>query len=486
MKKRRKKRYDLNSLVQIVNVFFCGLGFYVYYILGDNEFINFYSIILLFFFAVLNVGILSYEKRKKTPFLIILVLLVTFFYMLRIVTLNYLPASGSFLVRSSVTVDELNYALLFILFSNISMFLGFCFGRSHMPLSHTDKKGEIIFFKLNVIIVLFFLSMVIPQYLLIAGRLIGYIRAILLNNTAVLLLVMTSTIFYYKKISLINRVILSIFFLSCILIQTLSGSRGGLLTIGILLLISTLVVKQKILISKKVIIILLIIVPIGFCFFAFATLKRQLSMTNIFSEQQFEIVEKYNILTIKSLMDKTLINISRRVGFLDYSTELIVNRQKFAPVINGKYYVRSIIDNVLTPGLGTSIFGTEKVLKASIAIPYLRKGRAIPSRNERLQWGEYQSDQMGIYGESYVLFYGYLALIALFFYAFFLQRIYIKLNSLDTFTSYYFKAVLLCFFYLSMNSFGTDWISFDIITICISSLLLAKFCIKKNKISALQ
>ena len=42
--------------------------------------------------------------------------------------------------------------------------------------------------------------------------------------------------------------------------------------------------------------------------------------------------------------------LTERIGFLDFSLDMIANAASYSTIINLKYYLKSIVDNILTPG----------------------------------------------------------------------------------------------------------------------------------------
>ena len=122
--KKKKSMYDFNSILRGINIFLCLLSIYLHVSKGDNEYTNQTTIVLGVLLGMENIAMLIYEKKTNNPFLIILVFLITIFYLLRVCTLISVPFSEIF-SRDSITVGDLNYALIFIILSNASMFFGF-------------------------------------------------------------------------------------------------------------------------------------------------------------------------------------------------------------------------------------------------------------------------------------------------------------------------------------------------------------------------
>jgi hypothetical protein len=466
-----KSLYDLNSLLTAANVLICVLISYLYFTTGNTDYVNIFTVFLVYLFAIENIGMLVYEKKRRNPFIIILVLVVTLFYMIRIATLIISPSSAMIFQVASIMAKDLNYALIFILFANASIFLGFYIGNKNNIIrknilcedNHAPKLRNALIIITFLILIDFF--SVINQELF--GRLTGFIQTLFFNQHIILLLTFAMLSYHYKKISLQYRILFIFIFLSMIVLLTLSGSRSAFLVVGMSILMGILAVKQRILISKKAILIGLMIIPVAMIFFVTATFKRALDIKDTITIEHLSMAKDYEMLS-SDAVDKSLDLIYYRLGFLDWSTELISNRQTFASIINGQYYVESIIDNVLTPGF--DVFG---VPTASNALSYVRNGLPIPHKDQISE--AYQSDQLGIYGEYYVLFYGYPALIVFFISAFAFQRIFVSFKTKNVLLNCLYRVVLLNLFYVWMNSFGMDWFALDIVSTIITTVLFARY-----------
>jgi len=473
--KTSKTLFDLNFLLRIANVLICGLCIYLFNIIDDCGIINVFTIVLVCFFAIENIGMLAYEKRKRNPFIIILVLVITVFYMARVATILHIPASAS-LYKSlfSPSATELNYALIFILLANAAMFAGFyCaekFNEHRKKI--VCKEDNFPQIKNAIIIIALVLSVSFFNVLNfeLLGRLTGYIQT-LLNRFTILLFTFTILAYHYNKISLRTRVLFMFIVTLIVILITLSGSRSGVLYVGMALLMGILVVKQKVMVSKKSVLVILILIPISIIFFATATFKQQQGIKDTITIEHLSILEESH--AVYEIIEGYLPFIYYRLGFLDFSTELIANRQKFAQIINGKYYAESIVDNVLTPGF--DVFDTPK---ASNALSYISRGEPVPDKDQIMSY--YQSDQMGIYGEYYVFFNGYPALVVFFFMAFIIQRIFVNLQTANGLLTCIYRAVLLNLFYIWLNSFGLDWFVFDVVVAVITTFIFARFYVSKR------
>lgn len=466
-----KASHDLNTLLIIANVLICVITAYLYFTRDNFEYVDFITVFITYLFAIENIGMLSYEKRRRNPFILILVLVGTFFYMMRIPSLIWIPSSAITFELLSIKATDLNYSLSFILLANASMFLGFHLGTKH-KIHHTNlsfskdanPKVKNALILISIVILTNYFNVLNQE---IFGRLSGFISQILFNPHIIILFTFTMLAYHYEKISQQVLIIFIIIFFCVIVLITLSGSRSALLTLGMLLLFSILAAKQKFMISNKLLLLFLILIPISLIFFVSSTYKRQANIQTKITVEHIYLAYDAGMFDLDK-MEPYWDIIFYRIGFLDYSTEIIANRQRFSAILNREYYIKSIIDNALTPGL--DVFGVPRV---SHSISYIRRGESVPSRDEIT--ASYQSDQLGIYGEYYGIFYGYAALIIFFFLAFIFQKIYITFKTTNILLFSQYRSVLLLLFYNLLNSFGMDWFLLDIITAVITSLLFARF-----------
>jgi hypothetical protein len=176
-------------------------------------------------------------------------------------------------------------------------------------------------------------------------------------------------------------------------------------------------------------------------------------------------------------LDLLLPPIFSRAGFFDYSAEIIAHRAEYASVFNMWSYAKSIVDNVLTPGF--DVYDQPKAANALVFI-YLDSGSPAKSRVEE----SYQSDQFGIYGEFYALF-GYASLPLLFFVAYLLKRIYVRVRSANPFVFVMKRIVVLTIFVKTLDSFGFDWTIVETLPLVASIFMYAfVFSIKRRRVAA--
>ena len=140
--------------------------------------------------------------------------------------------------------------------------------------------------------------------------------------------------------------------------------------------------------------------------------------------------------------------LTERIGFLDFSLDIIANAASYSAVLNLEYYLTSIVDNVLTPG-----FDIYDVPTATNALVSIYAGNlAISKSNMPLG---YHSDQFGLFAELFVLFQWWSLAIA-FFLGVILTMLFIKSQSLGFATRVMVLTFIVICFYGLLNSFGID------------------------------
>ncbi|MFX1480616.1 MAG: hypothetical protein ACFFCI_21205 [Promethearchaeota archaeon] len=463
---RNKSGYDLNTLVIIGNCSVCAIAMVLYYSKGANQYINIYTLILLCIFGAQNLLILLYEKKKRDPFVLLLMIIVLVFYMARVVTLLYDPWSLA-LDRHSGTSDDLNCSLVFIMLYNAAIFLGLSAASGKILYKNKKifdgypaKPCNIMIILLVGIVVAFYISLASD----LMGRFAKYITSIFINLPLIILFTLLYLVINNKKLPRRYRAGILLLIGIYMVLYTLAGSRSALLTLGVLLLIGIMVVKDRVSFNRKALLIGTILIPVSVAFFISATyIRGVVSRRSVVSSYQLTILKESNIFSSKGI--KMLCRpIFDRMGFLDYSAVVIRNHEEYGKIINFQYYFKSVIDNALTPGY--DIFGTPRVAHS---MSYISRGESVPTYEDVA--GAYQSDMATVYGEYYVLFHGYPALIILFSICFIFKKIYLWIRCKDSFSFYLRRALVLYVFYLWVNSFGLDWMVLDliriIITVCI-------------------
>jgi hypothetical protein len=171
--------------------------------------------------------------------------------------------------------------------------------------------------------------------------------------------------------------------------------------------------------------------------------------------------------TVKDSLDLTLPLIFARIGFLDYSAEVMAHRAQYRSVINLPVYGESVVDNILTPG-----FDVYDMPKVANALQYVYMDWGTPSKVNVPD--NYQSDQLGIYGEYYALF-GIAGLPLIFIAAYMFKRLYVRVTSVTPYFLVVKRVVILYLFLEVVRSFGIDWVLAEAVPIVAAIYLYSYF-----------
>lgn len=199
-------------------------------------------------------------------------------------------------------------------------------------------------------------------------------------------------------------------------------------------------------------------------------LRPRLENRGVLGEDTIDVLKDFDFKEAFFSEDKEIIlaPIFGRIAFLDFAAEIIANQKQYGKVFRLDYYAKSIVDNVLTPGF--DVFDTPKAAN-SLTFIYNKNGELKKSRVSDF----YQSDEFTIYGEFYALFGKWLSIVPLFFISFAFKRLYVTITDKNLFFFYLKKAFMLYVFFTLLNSFGMDWLLFDVIGILFTYLIFKNF-----------
>lgn len=466
-------KWKLSSLLQIANLCIGLLAIHFYNEYGENEYVNSFTIYLTCFFALENILMLAHEKRNPDPLLLILLLLSTLFYLTRIPSLLYDPWS-LVLFRYPFTVDNLNHALLFICASNVAIYLGLKLPRGKIAykaaesMKYKPARVETVCLILGCTLLINF-SFVLGIEAL--GRIANFIAGIFLNTYAILLLSITYLIVNYKQLSRQQKTALYLLLTAFVVVVTLFGARSAFLTILLLTVFAALSVNAVFKVSTSMIAAGMLVLPIAIAGFVVATYLRELSYggRTIVDVERIALLGNLDMNVVGDDAKLILRPILDRIGYLTYAAEIISNGKEYSKVINFEYYMKSVIDNALTPGF--NVFDTPK---AANALRYIYLDiKANPTHKDVI--AVYTSDQFSLYGEYFILFGGYPALLFMFLGSYVFKRAYLAIRAKDVFLFHLYRALVLLVFHNWLISFGADWMVVEFIGLIIPILIWQRF-----------
>lgn len=468
---------DLSTLLQAGNLFIGALVLVLYFHFGPNVYVDIYTVLLACVFGAENILLLAYEKRHRDPFLVILVFVATFFYLTRVSSLLYDPWSQA-LSRYPFVAADLNRAFLFIAASNLAIFLGLLAAKGRGNAKEDNSSGYLPGRPL-VVAGIFALILFVNYFPFpvggAPGRLAGYVTAVFLNTGTILLLTTLYLAVYYRRLACADKVMLGSLYPVFILLSMLQGSRSAFLGLLVLSMCVILSRNGAVRVSRRALVAVLVMFPLAFLSFSAAThlRKAEYKPDTVISAGRIKFLETFNWRSTGAGGEPAGRLFLDRVGYLSYAADIIANSDKYSRVISPVYYAKSIIDNALTPGF--FVFNTPK---AANALRYVYGGlKSDPAHEDVIK--EYSSDMFTVYGEYYVFFDGYPALLFLALAAYLFKKVYLSVRVKNVFAYYLYRALLLLVFHNWLNSFGMDWMLMEVIRYLIPILLLMNFYVKR-------
>jgi hypothetical protein len=457
----KNRTIDFNGVLTGANLLFAVLFVLTFTNSGGNEYVDQETMLLGIALSVQTHIALWFERRRRDPFVILLALSMTFYYLLRLLTLTWRPVSTVF-ERYSYDASDTNYALIFILVANIAIYAGLYLGRFTGDLA--IKPG---LWKATSPMRVVFLMLVAITFAYFSGhywnednvpRVFNFLT-IFVAQEIVLLMALAYYFVFKQSLSKNARFLIVVMIAVDIVVHTLVGSRGAIVETLQNYVWVTLAIGGCLKFRRKSFVLGLILLPVLVALlvgsFAISTYNRAFrDGGNLDVSQAFDLaIEGSSELSVESTLDKVVPVIADRIGFLDYSAEIIAHRDEYASVINLSSYAKSIVDNVLTPG-----FDVYDQPKISNALQFVYNGLGSPSKE--LVSESYQSDQLGIYGEFYALF-GYASLPLFLLSAFLMKSVYGRMRSENPFILVMKRVVVLFVFVRTLDSYGFDWTILD-------------------------
>jgi hypothetical protein len=289
----------------------------------------------------------------------------------------------------------------------------------------------------------------------------------------ILIVIAIYVISFRNNLPVTYKVLLVLGTLAIFVLQTLSYSRSGLLTLVDNILIIILVLLPRLRFRKAFVYLGFLFLPIflflSILLFSISTLSRQTKGEDgiTITEKVKLLVDSRSIIQESQTYELYLGQAFARAGYFDYSAELIAHRGSYKEVFTLKNYFKSIVDNILTPGF--DIFD-QPMLSNSLKYTEGNLG-SFSKRQEATD--TYHTDQFGLYGEMYNLF-GYFSLIVLYYLSFYLKRLFAYNVGLNPVINGLKKFTLLYIFYRLFNSFGIDWILMNLFTLTVSFYLISR------------
>jgi hypothetical protein len=479
----RNRAIDFNSVLMGANGLIAILLVFAFTRLGGNEYVDGETMVLGMALSVQTHIALWFEKRRRDPFVILLTLSMTFYYLLRLLTLTWYPFSTVF-ERYPYNPGDTNYALIFILVSNLFLYAGFYIGNVTGDLAikaglwKATSPVRVVFLMLVAIIFAYFSGDYwnednVPS--------VFNFLTIFVAQDIVLLMALAYYFVFKQSLSRKVGIVIAVMIAVDIVVHTLMGSRGGIVSTVQNYIWVALAIGGCLQIGRKYLVLGLLLFPVVVILligsFAISTYNRAFRDAGTLDvSRAFDLaLESSSELSVASTLDKVVPLIADRVGYFDYSAEIIAHEDKYASVLNLSTYAKSIVDNILTPG-----FDVYDQPKISNALQFVYTEMGFPSK-ERVN-ESYHSDQLGIYGEFYALF-GYASLPIFLLIAFLMKRIYGRMRSENPFILVMKRVVVLFVFVRALDSYGLDWTILEALP-RIAAIYIYRFCFRSRLASA--
>jgi hypothetical protein len=466
---------DFNRVIGWINLLLAAATGLVYLEVGQNDYLNGESIVLALLLAAQVQGALLIERRRRDPFVVLVCFILVTYYALRILTLLMVPFSFV-LDRFEYLPADSNRALLFLLVANVFLFAGL-FSRA-TPVDdpawlrtwRPRSPGRVIFVVVMAMLVIytrgaFWSTDSIPRALYFV--VMFFAQAFIFLMSLTYFLVFRSTLSWRVRAALIGLLVLEM------VLHTLSGSRSAIVGILQNILIVILAVSGTVRIPRRALVVGVLVSPVVAAIligtFVLSTYTRTFTSTGGSSlATALEAVESAgDRLTTDYVLEAGLPVVLSRVGFFDYAAEVMAHREQYARVVNFGAYARSVTDNLLSPGF--DLFDQPKI---SNSLRFVYEDLGVPSKTVSAE--EYQSDQLGIYGELFVLF-GWLSLPCFYLVGTLSKRIYASITDADPFLRTIKRVIVITLFVELINSFGMDWVLMDVIPFVVSLYLYRVF-----------
>jgi hypothetical protein len=466
---------DFNTLLKAMNLVIMGLIAISAFAKQNGDYLNQESCLLGLLLCIQTHVALMVEFRRRDPFVIFLAFITIIYFELRIYTLGVFSFSTVF-TRYPFGPHDTNFALVFIILANLFMYAGFYVVRfrGNLSVNAADWKARRPASILPLILVsmIYVYSDAAGGVSGLAGRALGIV-SLFFNPGLIILMGLTYYWLFRDSLSRNFAIALLGIIILDIAVHSILSSRGALVTFVQNCMLIVLAISGSIKTTRKRFSIGVALIPVFvvllLTLFAVATLNR----INRATEGSLDLAQAATLAVESSARLTQNIDVEAtgasaifdRVGFFDFSAEIIAHADRYASVLSVESYGRSIIDNVLSPGF--DLFDQPKISNA-LQFAYNDIGRPMKT----VSIANYQSDQIGIYGEYYVLF-GYGAFPLFFLTALLFKKVYVNLNDGVPFRLTIKRIAVLIIFGTVINSYGLDWLCLDIVSISASIYLFA-------------
>jgi hypothetical protein len=477
----KRAMVDFNRLLQIANLVVGALLVFAFMRQEESPYLDTQSYLLGLLLVAQTQVALMVEARHRDPFVQLLAFGNIFYFSLRLFTLAMYPVSAVF-DRIRYEAADSDFALVYILLANLFLYVGLFVVR--LKPDPTIDAGDRRPSSPAAVLVLLAATVAITY---LGGRGGGgdapravTAFAVLLAPLMIVSMGMTYWMIFKRTLSRGFAIALGGLILIEIVAHTLWGSRSAIVGFVQAYLLVSFAVRGRVAFSRKLVLGGLLMAPVmGLLLVAaFA-----LSTYNRSAQDAGESVDVGEAITAAqrandqygAATDLLIGAVFARAGFFDFSAELIANRDVYSAVVNLPAYARSLIDNVATPGF--DVFDQPKIANA---IPFVYRDWGSPSKESVAEGGAYQSEQIGVYGEFYVLF-GYASLPLFFVLGAGIKRLYSRLHDSNPYLLGMKRVIVFTLFVRTIDSFGFDWTVGETLPLVVATFLYAALFASRHR-----
>lgn len=472
---RTSHHVDFNTILAVVNVVVAIVTLIAYDNVGPNAYVDGDGVLFAMLLAAQTQIVLFIERRRRDPFVILVTFTLIIYYSLRILSLLLVPFSFVF-DRFEYLPTDSSRALLFILVANVFLFAGLFVRSAPAPESELTRgwsaraPGRSIFVVVMAMLVIYTRGVAwstdeLPRAL--------YFVVMFFAQSFIFLMSLTYFLVFRRALSWPVRTTLVALLLVEMVLHTLSGSRSAFVGILQNILIVLLAGAGVVRVPRRGLIVGAIASPVVIAVlvgtFVLSTYTRTVASAggSTVSSALEAVQSAGDRLTPDNIVESGLPIILSRVGFFDYAAEAMAHRAQYARVVNFSAYARSITDNLLTPGV--DIYDQPKI---SNSLRFVYEDLGQPSKI--VSAAEYQSDQLCLYGELFVLL-GWWSLPVFFLVGAMAKRVYGAITDEDPFMRTIKRVIVITLFVELLNSFGIDWVIMDTVPFVLSMYMYRYF-----------
>lgn len=469
---------SIYKLLEISNLLLLLAMFAVYFSVGNTHYINEYTIVINSLITCISFAVIRDAQRNDNQLLTILSLMMILFFQMRVVTLNWTEYTEVLDFRVKTDSSGYNYALCFVCVAYVVLWRAVHIESLHKPdginLSVASNAGKRVLVFLYCAFTIDVATALDVPVVAQTGR---YLSTFFFNFLFMLMLGFCYFISRWKKESRSNKIALFALIIIYIAVYTLIGRRATIYGIFVFLVFAALALN-KIRIKKIYIFIALIISPIMILFFSYSTFLRSMGEKTLDISTQEELLTTFGENLRMNDFKVVISPVFDRVGYLDWADEMIINRDFLKNYIKPSYYFESIVDNLLTPG-----FNIYDMPKMSNVIEKCYEYKVKPNTiTYKLDYGQYKSDGMSLYGEAYLLLGPFFSLFYILIIGLFLRNFYNKNKNGNQPQLIWKRIIVFYMFYEIIGSFGLDWSVIHLVSFIINYYIY-NWLIRENKVN---